>query len=91
MKESDIEQRFCKKLQRRGYLTPKISDNPGWPDRLVIAPGGKHCFIEFKRPGGKLSAIQDAVTSQIAGLGHLVFVIDSCEDHVVNAIIQSME
>ena len=91
MREKDIEQSFCRKLQKRGCLTPKISDNPGWPDRLVIAPGGKHCFIEFKRPVGKLSPIQIAITSQIAELGHTVFVINSCTDIGVDEVMKSIQ
>ena len=90
MKESDIERAFCRKLQKRGCLTPKISDNPGWPDRLVIMPGGKHCFVEFKRPGGKLSAIQTVVIAQISKLGHCVFVIDSYDDEYVEFVLTSV-
>ena len=90
MKESEIERVFCKKLQKLGCLTPKISDNPGWPDRLIITPGGKHFFIEFKRPGGKLSVIQTTVINQISRLGHFVFVIDSYSDEDVDTVLKSV-
>lgn len=30
----------------------------GWPDTLVLLPGGRPAFIEFKRPGKKPTAKQ---------------------------------
>lgn len=90
-KESYIEHTVCRELQKLGCRTPKISDNPGWPDRLIVAPGGKHIFIEFKRPGGKLSNIQIAVTSMLAGLGHLVFVVDRTDEQVINELWRNLK
>ena len=52
----------------------------GVPDRLILAPGGKACFVEMKRPGGKLRPLQKFVIGQIEDLGFKVYVVDSEQD-----------
>lgn len=57
--ESAIQAAIRSELQGRGWLVTKcgaMSVN-GWPD-LVAIRGGRTVWIEVKRPGGVLSAIQ---------------------------------
>lgn len=52
---------------------------PGWvgvPDRIVLLPGGRACFVETKRPkGGKLSAMQLKWHGWLSKLGFYVFTV----------------
>jgi hypothetical protein len=59
MLEKQIEQRVIKWAIERGALCLKLNltGNTGWPDRLFCHEG-RVCFIEFKRPGGKLERNQ---------------------------------
>lgn len=41
----------------------------GVPDRIVLLPGGRAAFVEVKRPGGKLSALQADWLGRLHGLG----------------------
>ena len=58
--ESSIERSVCKWAKDNGCLVIKQTspNNRGVPDRLFLRDG-KCLFIEFKRPGGKVSALQD--------------------------------
>jgi hypothetical protein len=51
----------------------------GWPDRIVPLKGGGVLWVELKRPGGKLSALQKKVHKDLFNFGHDVYVIDSKE------------
>lgn len=51
----------------------------GWPDRIVPLENGEVLWVELKRPGGKLSALQAKVHNDLDKLGHKVYVIDSKE------------
>ena len=46
----------------------------GFPDRMVLLPGGGFLFIEFKTPEGKLSARQKAVIDKLKKLRIPVYV-----------------
>jgi hypothetical protein len=58
--ESQIERKVCKWAKEKGILSYKFvsPQNSGVPDRMFIGPSGHVVFIEFKKPGGKLSALQ---------------------------------
>lgn len=60
MLESQIERYFCKKTKERGGLAVKLSPagTAGMPDRLVLLPGRRLAFVEFKAPGKKLRPLQ---------------------------------
>lgn len=87
MRESSIEQRFCKKLGKLGWLTPKMNDNPGYPDRLMLGPNGEHAFIEFKRPGGKARKLQEVVIKDLERKAHLAYIVDSADDETIKHFI----
>jgi len=56
----------------------------GVPDRLVILPGGRTHFVEFKRPGGggSLSPKQVLWRRRLHRLGCNVHVIDSVDGFI---------
>ena len=60
MRESAIEARLVKAVEKAGGLCLKWTSpgNPGVPDRIVIAPGGRVIFVELKTQIGRLAAIQ---------------------------------
>ena len=44
--------------KQRGMFLIKLSLLIGIPDRLLLAPGGRVAFLEFKTPAGSLSKMQ---------------------------------
>lgn len=75
--EKDIEQKLRKKVEALGGRCLKWVC-PGWagvPDRIVLLPFGRICFVETKRPkGGKLSKLQLWWGDELhrLGFGHYV-------------------
>lgn len=86
--EKDIEKYLCKVCIKKGGLAAKI--NPinlsGFPDRLVLLPGGRMMFVELKRKGLKPRPLQEHIHKNLRNLGFRVEVIDTKEkvDEVVN-------
>ena len=78
MLERFIEQKLVARVKREGGLCPKFVSpgSDGWPDRLVLMPGGKFAFVELKAPQGKLRPIQVQRHAQLRDLGFLVYVIN---------------
>lgn len=89
MKESTIEQKLCKSLRLLGYLTPKLENLPGWPDRLIVGNWGKSVYIEFKTETGRLSKKQKEIHAELIKRGHKVVI--AREDTKVTDIIRAME
>lgn len=59
---------MCPKMEVKG--------SRGWPDRLVILPGGVVAFIEVKRPkGGVVSRLQKEKLKELTALGHIALVV----------------
>ena len=60
MTESQIESAACTYAASQGWLAYKFTSpgRAGVPDRIMITPTGKVLFVEFKKPTGKLSALQ---------------------------------
>lgn len=82
MLEKEIEQYFCKAVKTRlsGWPLKFISPGQnGMPDRLVLLPGGKMCFVELKAPGKKARKLQYRVHQQLQELGFPVRLIDTRE------------
>ena len=58
--EKDIERYFVKSVQSLNGIAYKFNSlsNRGVSDRIVCLPNGETWFVELKKEGGKLSALQ---------------------------------
>lgn len=52
----------------------------GFPDRILLAPGGRVSFVELKRPGQKLRPAQAVVAKWLRKLGFLVVKLETPEE-----------
>ena len=86
MREKLIEQALVRAVLKRGGLCPKfISSTAGWPDRMILMPGGRMAFAELKAPGRKPRLLQLYMHQQLRALGYKVFVIDR-QEQIVEAL-----
>ena len=49
------------------------------PDRMVLLPNGRICFVEVKAPGEKPRPLQLSRHRLLRRLGFLVYVLDNAE------------
>lgn len=77
MRESQIEARLVQGVKARGGLCLKFTSpgSPGVPDRIVITPKGRVCFVELKTEIGRLAKIQQWMISEMQDRGVEVFVV----------------
>ena len=81
LREREIERKFVEAVRKSGGLALKFV-SPGWsgaPDRIVLLPGGKACFVEVKAPGKKPRPLQVRRKKQLEQMGFKVFVLDGTE------------
>lgn len=73
--EKETEWFLCREVKRQGGKAYKFVSpgNAGVPDRIVIFPGGRVCFIELKSEGKKSSNQQKARQKELADLGCRVY------------------
>ena len=78
MVEKEIEYKFSKEVKKLGGIALKLvcPGFDGVPDRLVLMPGGRLCFVEVKAPGKVPRPLQVARHRMLRKLGFLVFVLD---------------
>ena len=90
MLESQIEKAFVAGVKKYGGLDLKFVSpgTAGVPDRLVLLPGGRVCFVELKAPGRKLSPKQVKMAKRLESFGHKVWVIDGPE--MITAFLQEV-
>lgn len=70
--ESDVENYLAKLVKSHEGIYLKIPAvyMSGIPDRLVLLPKGRMCFVELKRPiGGKRAELQKYWHEKLQGLG----------------------
>lgn len=80
--EKHIEQKFVQTLKKVCHLKSlklNVMFSRGWPDRLILIPGGRPLFIEFKRPGEELTDLQREIHEFLKSLGYEVEVHTSAE------------
>lgn len=78
MLESEIEKECCKWAASEGWSSYKFvsPSKRGVPDRIFLRDN-KTVFVEFKRPGGKLSKLQEREIEKLRAQQFKVFVIDN--------------
>lgn len=79
MLEKDIETAVCKYATEHHDMLARKFTSPNHrsvPDRLFLGHGDHHFFIEFKKPGGKLTPGQEKEIKRLIKRGHRAYVID---------------
>lgn len=84
--ERDVERKCADLAKEEGWRAKKMNtmfDNH-WPDRMFIQPRKRRCnfpifFVEFKREGEELTAIQEQVAADLRMRGFSVHKIDTYE------------
>ena len=81
-KEINYETKFVNLCAKEGWLCEKfiVPGKRGVPDRLITADRGYICFVEMKKPGGRLSPLQLLDHIRRSKLGADVYVISSMEE-----------
>lgn len=79
MLEKTVERQLVKAVRKMGgravkFVSPSLD---GMPDRLVLLPKGKICFVEVKAPGKKPRPLQQVRLEMLRDLGFSVHVLDS--------------
>ena len=76
--EKDLERRLNREIKQMGGKSVKVY-NPwdvGFPDRMLLMPGGRLIFVELKSTGERPRAIQRVKHEELRALGYEVRVID---------------
>lgn len=82
LSEKALETYLVKRVKMLGGIALKYS-NPtctGFPDRLLLLPGGRTAWCELKSRGKKPRAVQQARIQQLHKLGQAVYVVSSREE-----------
>jgi hypothetical protein len=62
--ESKVRDPVVRWAKANGFLHVRMAFRPGVrqgvPDDLFITPNGRHCWVEFKRPGKRPTLLQNA-------------------------------
>lgn len=79
--EKWLERQLVMKIAARGGVTLKYSNanRTGYPDRLVLMPGGRAYFVELKSAGKKPTRLQRLRHEELRAMGCEVAVVDSVE------------
>lgn len=69
-REDTVENRLIKCVKAARGFTIKVRFMRGWPDRIVLLPGGVLLFVELKRPvGGKFEPLQERIHGKLRSIG----------------------
>lgn len=87
--EKAIEAYLVRKVKDLGGVCLKYS-NPGvvgYPDRVVLLPGGFVVWVELKSKGKKPNRVQQLRIDQLRAMGHNVAVVDGKDQ--VDVLLQA--
>lgn len=91
--EKSIEEYLSKRVKDLGglplkYYNPNVT---GYPDRLLLFPGGLAVWVEVKSKGKQLSPLQAVRRSRLQALGFQCYVCDSRDkaDEIIRRIRSS--
>lgn len=80
IRESVVENHLIKRVKEHKGFTIKVRFMRGWPDRIVLLPGGVFLFVELKRPvGGMFEPLQERIHDKLNVLGFYVQVWNTKE------------
>ena len=92
--EKAIEAYLVRKVTAMGGECLKFTSHTdtGYPDRLLLLPGGKTIWVEVKSKGEKPRLIQDVRMARLRRMGFRVYVADSREkvDEIVRAAAEPL-
>ena len=79
--EKKVEKYLVVRVESLGGLCVKFPPLffAGFPDRIVLLPGGRIVFVELKDEGKKPTPLQIRVHTKLRALGFRVEVLDSKE------------
>lgn len=77
--ESDVERRLTACVERAGGVCVKHGQ-AGWPDRVVVLPGGVLVWVELKRQGGRVAPLQELRLRRLRELGQRVELVWSAQE-----------
>lgn len=82
MLEKTIEKYFAQTVKKMGGVAYKFSSpaHRGVSDRIAVLPNGVVWFVEIKRPGGKMTPLQEKFATDVQALGHRYACLWSKED-----------
>lgn len=80
-KEASREKRLKISTEAAGGCCIKFfsKGDTGWPDRILVLPGGVTWWIELKRDSGKVRPLQVLRGKQLTELGHKYILLDTDE------------
>ncbi len=86
--EKQIEKKLVDGVKAIGGVAMKFVSpgRDGVSDRIVLMPGGRIWFVELKKPGGKLSPLQERFGLMVNAMGFQYRVLGSVE--AVTAFIE---
>lgn len=81
-KESAIEGAFARWATSYRLVAVKLGSKwvRGLPDRMILGPGARVLFLEFKRPGESATKYQDFIHRMLRSYGFTVRVVDSVKE-----------
>ena len=94
--EADIVKKVKDWCDKNGVLYIKFTPfgSKGWPDTIIVFPGGFHLWLELKRLGKTPRKLQTYRMSQLATMGALCVWFDNweaCIDYLQDCLDSAVE
>lgn len=88
--EKKLEQKLASEIRETGGRALKFASpfEAGYPDRLLLLPGGRAVWVEVKAPGRKPTKRQQARIGELRALGFPCYTVDSPD--ALEALLRSL-